>query len=194
MDSLNPSLGLVTPSFPHRIQVSLRGTTTRRATLKKYHLSVAYTDVGGFWHRQILFRDYLRSKEEARGEYAGLKKTLIGDTPSARGPYSQGKTEFVYRQLKLAGWRVGQMYNSPLSPSDPSPSVTAVVPNEDYSLVVTFDDGRQGVLGIKSWLGPGALQEIATYEDFTAVHVSNGTIEWDCGVALDADYVYKCCV
>ena len=160
---------------------------------EEYHLSLAYTDVGGFWHRQILFRDYLRSNKQARDEYAALKKVLIRDYPSARGPYSQGKTEFVYRVLKLAGWRVGQMYKTPPSFPDPTPSVTSVVPNEDYSLVVTFDDGRQGVLGMKGWLGTGALQGLATYEDFTAVHVSDGTIKWDCGVTLDADYVYERC-
>jgi GrpB-like predicted nucleotidyltransferase (UPF0157 family) len=48
----------------------------------QYHLSIAYTDLGGFWDRQILFRDYLRSSQEARDEYAKLKGQLIRAYPS----------------------------------------------------------------------------------------------------------------
>ncbi|MXX13129.1 MAG: GrpB family protein [Gemmatimonadetes bacterium] len=39
-----------------------------KGTPVKFHLSIAYTDRGGFWDRQILFRDFLRSNQEARDE------------------------------------------------------------------------------------------------------------------------------
>jgi uncharacterized protein DUF2442 len=73
------------------------------------------------------------------------------------------------------------------------PSVIEVVPLDGFSLVVTFDSGEEGVLEMKTWLGPGPFQEIATYQDFRTAHVANGTIEWDCGVGLDPEYVYDRC-
>ena len=83
----------------------------------KCHLSVAFADQGGFWHRQIVFRDYLRANPAAHEEYARLKETLLHKYPSGhgapatgKGEYSHGKTEFVYRILRSAGWREGQLY------------------------------------------------------------------------------------
>ena len=83
----------------------------------KCHLSIAFADQGGFWHRQIVFRDYLWANQAAHEEYARLKESLLHEYPSGlgapitgKGEYSNGKTEFVYRILKLAGWREGQLY------------------------------------------------------------------------------------
>jgi GrpB-like predicted nucleotidyltransferase (UPF0157 family) len=76
-----------------------------------FHLSVAFADHGGFWPRQILFRDYLRKHPEVRDEYEQLKKRLLHDDPTGGQLYIDGKTEFVYRVLKLAGWKEGQTYS-----------------------------------------------------------------------------------
>lgn len=76
-----------------------------------YNLSIAYADRGGFWSRQILFRDYLRSHAEARDEYAELKEHLIAKYPAGIGEYSEGKTGFVQKILALAGWKEGQTYS-----------------------------------------------------------------------------------
>ncbi|MBT4498128.1 MAG: GrpB family protein [Gemmatimonadetes bacterium] len=64
-----------------------------------YHLSIAYMDRGGFWDRQILFRDYLRANPDARDEYAALKKQLLQADPSGN---RYDKTEFVNRILRQA--------------------------------------------------------------------------------------------
>ena len=72
----------------------------------EFNLSVAYADRGGFWMRQILFRDYLRTNLEARNEYAALKEQLLRIDPSGNG-YTKGKTDFVYRILRQAGWKEG---------------------------------------------------------------------------------------
>ncbi len=77
---------------------------------REFHLSVAYADEGGFWPRQILFRDYLRTHPEARREYAQLKTELLSGDPSGE-TYSEGKTDFVYRILNLAGWKTGEKYS-----------------------------------------------------------------------------------
>lgn len=55
----------------------------------QFHLSIAYHDRGGYWKRQILFRDYLREHQEARREYESIKIKGIS------------KDEFVQRILDL---------------------------------------------------------------------------------------------
>lgn len=76
-----------------------------------YNLSIAYANRGGFWPRQILFRDYLRSHSEVRDEYAAVKSKLIAKYPNNIDEYSEGKTEFVQKVLDLAGWKDGLTYN-----------------------------------------------------------------------------------
>ena len=56
----------------------------------QFHLSIAYKDRGGYWDRQILFRDYLVNHEEARREYESIKVKGIP------------KDEFVQKILVLA--------------------------------------------------------------------------------------------
>ena len=75
-----------------------------------YHLSIAYADRGGFWSRQILFRDYLRSHTEARDEYAKIKQDLLQKDPTGSDEYIGGNTDFVYRILALAEWDADQKY------------------------------------------------------------------------------------
>ncbi|HEU0085970.1 MAG TPA: GrpB family protein [Candidatus Paceibacterota bacterium] len=53
-------------------------SSTERHFLQKgdpinFHLSIAYLDRGGYFKRQILFRDYLISHEDARREYEQIK-------------------------------------------------------------------------------------------------------------------------
>ena len=82
----------------------------RKGDPTEYHLSIAYTDRGGFWPRQILFRDYLWNHTEARDEYAHLKQELLKQDPTGKDTYLSGKTEFVNKILKRAGLRDGQKY------------------------------------------------------------------------------------
>lgn len=76
----------------------------------EYHLSIAYANKGGFWPRQILFRDYLRTHPEVRDEYAKLKTDLLLKDPTGIDGYIAGKTEFVQRILKLARLKENQKY------------------------------------------------------------------------------------
>ena len=66
------------------------------------HLSIAYKDRGGFWKRQILFRDYLRCHLDTRDEYAALKESLLKSDPTGYDGYIKGKSEFVQKILRLA--------------------------------------------------------------------------------------------
>ena len=72
-------------------------------------------------------------------------------------------------------------------------SVTKVTAREDFSLSIAFDTGEEGILDIKPYLGFGVFQKIADYEQFGRVRVSFDTVEWDCGVDLDPEFVYARC-
>jgi len=76
----------------------------------EYQLSIAYADRGGFWPRQIIFRDYLRAHEDRRDEYADLKNKLLQQDPTGGNEYIVGKSEFVAEILRLAGWEYGRKY------------------------------------------------------------------------------------
>ena len=73
------------------------------------------------------------------------------------------------------------------------PSVTEVTPHKDFSLSIAFDNGEEGILDMKPYLGFGVFQKIADYERFSRIHVAFDTVEWDCGVDLDPEFVYARC-
>lgn len=73
------------------------------------------------------------------------------------------------------------------------PSVKNVVPREDFTLAVLFDNGEEGILDMKPHLGFGVFQRIADYENFKRVHIAFDTIEWNCEVDLDPEFVYAKC-
>jgi len=72
-------------------------------------------------------------------------------------------------------------------------SVKTVTPEEDYTLRITFENGKSGLLDIKPMLSFGVFQRIMDCEVFKRVRVAFDTIEWDCGVDLDPEFVYTKC-
>jgi hypothetical protein len=74
------------------------------------------------------------------------------------------------------------------------PSVTNVTPCDDYILSVAFENGETGQLDIKPFLDFGIFKRIKDYNAFKRVRVVFDTIEWDCGVDLDPEYVYTKCM
>ncbi|MFH1603620.1 MAG: DUF2442 domain-containing protein [Pseudomonadota bacterium] len=73
------------------------------------------------------------------------------------------------------------------------PSVKEVTPHEDYTLSVVFDNGEEGILDMKPILEFGIFERIKDYGKFRQVRVSFDTIEWDCGVDLDPEFIYEKC-
>jgi GrpB-like predicted nucleotidyltransferase (UPF0157 family) len=57
---------------------------------------------GGYWNKDILFRDYLREHPECAHEYADLKVCLAHKYANDRGSYSKNKAEFILRIQELA--------------------------------------------------------------------------------------------
>ena len=73
------------------------------------------------------------------------------------------------------------------------PSVKKVIPGDDHMLFVVFDNGESGKIDMKPMLDFGVFQKIKDYEAFKRVRVAFDTIEWECGIDLDPEYVYERC-
>ena len=73
------------------------------------------------------------------------------------------------------------------------PSVKEVVAGKDYVLSIVFDNGEHGILDMKEILDFGIFTRIKDYEAFRRVRVAFDTVEWDCGVDLDPEFVYAKC-
>ncbi|MCX6754889.1 MAG: GrpB family protein [Candidatus Nomurabacteria bacterium] len=78
---------------------------------ESFHLSISFANRGGFWVRQILFRDYLRNNPESKKEYEELKKKLLTEDPTGVNSYFAGKDAFVKKILTLANWKENQLYS-----------------------------------------------------------------------------------
>jgi len=72
-------------------------------------------------------------------------------------------------------------------------AVVRVQPNEDFSLAVVFEDGAKGVLDMTPYLDFGVFKQIKDFEQFKRVRISFDTIEWECGVDLDPEFIRAKC-
>jgi hypothetical protein len=70
-------------------------------------------------------------------------------------------------------------------------AIVKVTPLKDYSLLIAFEDGQIRVLDIAPFLNFGVFQQLKKTENFSRVHVVFDTIEWDCGVDLDPEFIMK---
>lgn len=68
-------------------------------------------------------------------------------------------------------------------------SIVKVTPVEGFSLVVIFDNGQTRILDMRPFLDFGVFRQIKKTEEFNRVHVAFDTVEWDCGVDLDPEFV-----
>lgn len=71
------------------------------------------------------------------------------------------------------------------------PAVKEVIPGDNYILAVVFDNGEKGYLDMNPILDFGVFKRIKDPEVFKKVRVAFDTIEWNCGVDLDPEFVYK---
>ncbi len=70
-------------------------------------------------------------------------------------------------------------------------SIIQVLPLEGFKLDVTFENGQKGILDMKPYLEFGVFRQINTPEKFKRVHIAFDTIEWDCDVDLDPEFIFK---
>ncbi len=74
----------------------------RKGNPVRFHLSLTQEGKTPYWDRQILFRDYLNANPSYAKEYQELKDSLLKTFPDAGQKYTDGKSEFVAKILKLA--------------------------------------------------------------------------------------------
>ena len=68
-----------------------------------------------------------------------------------------------------------------------------MVPRDDYTFLLVFENGENGILDMKPLLDFGVFQQIKDLDRFKRVRNAFDTIEWDCGVDLDPEYIYAKC-
>lgn len=73
------------------------------------------------------------------------------------------------------------------------PSVRDVVTNDDFTLLVAFDNDEEGIIDMRPYLKIGVFQRINEIEKFRTAKVSFDTIAWCGGVDLDPEFVYSKC-
>jgi hypothetical protein len=62
------------------------------------------------------------------------------------------------------------------------PSVKEVIPHDDFTLCLVFENGERGILDMKPILDFGLFKRIKDLSTFKPVRIVFDTIEWDCGV------------
>jgi hypothetical protein len=70
------------------------------------------------------------------------------------------------------------------------PSVKEVKPGNDYTLLLTFDNGDKRRFDMKPYLEKGIFRELKDISKFNSVHVSFDTIEWDNEADFDPEVLY----
>ena len=70
------------------------------------------------------------------------------------------------------------------------PAITNVTPRQDFTLAIVFDTGEEGILDMKPYLDFGVFKRLKEYNSFRRVRVAFDTIEWDCGVDLDPEFIH----
>jgi hypothetical protein len=73
------------------------------------------------------------------------------------------------------------------------PAVKEVIAHDDYTLSVIFENGERGLLDMKPILNFGVFQRIKDLDKFKRARIAFDTVEWDCGVDLDPEYIYEKC-
>lgn len=69
-------------------------------------------------------------------------------------------------------------------------AVVKACPNEDFTLLVEFEDGSEGLLDMKPYLDFGVFRRLKSLDEFKKAHIAFDTVEWDCGIDLDPEFVF----
>lgn len=86
------------PENPAPHMMFARGYTKDGFKGQAFHIHVRYA---GDWD-ELYFRDYLRQHPEIASEYAELKKDLAKEYSNDREGYTDAKTDFIKRIIKIA--------------------------------------------------------------------------------------------
>ncbi len=70
------------------------------------------------------------------------------------------------------------------------PRVKSVKPNDDYTVVIKFQNGKKKMFDLKPYLGLGVFQELKNLQYFKKVKPFMGTIIWPNGQDICPDTLY----
>ena len=66
-------------------------------------------------------------------------------------------------------------------------TLTSVVPQRDWMLSITLDDGRSGLVDIKPYLEYEVFSPLKSVAEFMKIVNGSYYVEWECGADLSAD-------
>jgi hypothetical protein len=69
-------------------------------------------------------------------------------------------------------------------------SVTGVTPENNYTLLLQFENGEKRRIDLSPWLDTGIFAELKDPEKFRRVRVNFDTIEWENEADLDPEFLY----
>ena len=71
------------------------------------------------------------------------------------------------------------------------PRVVAVVPNDDYTLTLTFTNGEVKIYDMNPLLDKGVFRELQNIGYFRCARVAGGTVEWPHEQDICPDTLYN---
>lgn len=71
-----------------------------------------------------------------------------------------------------------------------TPKLTSVVPLEDYSLLIDFENGEQRIFDLTPYLDKGVFRELRDRNYFAKVRLIFGGVQWPHEQDLSADTLY----
>jgi hypothetical protein len=69
--------------------------------------------------------------------------------------------------------------------------VKNVVPQADYTLLLTFENDERRCFDMKPYIDTGVFRELRDVEMFNTVRVSFDTVEWQNEADLDPEFLYR---
>jgi len=70
-------------------------------------------------------------------------------------------------------------------------AIKSVVPQNDYKLLLTFENSEKRVFDVSEYLNIGKFTELKDKSIFNSVRVSFDSIEWSNHLDLDPEILYK---
>lgn len=71
-----------------------------------------------------------------------------------------------------------------------NPTVITVIPEDNYKLAVTFDNGEKRLFDVAPFLDKGVFSELKNVDYFKKVKVAFGAIEWPHEQDFSKDTLY----
>ena len=71
-----------------------------------------------------------------------------------------------------------------------NPRVRNVIPNDDYTINIIFDNGEERVFDVSPYLDKGIFKELRDINVFKSVKPSMGSIRWKHGQDFCPDTLY----